>query len=54
LQALFAQKLIERNEQFGNVFSRAELDSMASDVEAGNADVRTNLGFLTDRVALAA
>ena len=54
LQALFAQKLIERNEQFGNVFSRAELDSMASDVEAGNAYVRTNLGFLTDPVALAA
>jgi hypothetical protein len=54
LQTLFAQKLIERNEQFGNVFSRAELDSMTRDVEAGNAYVRTNVGFLTDPVALAA
>ena len=54
LQTLFKQKLVERNEQFGNVYSRAELDSMAVDVEAGRAYVRTNLGFLTGPVALAA
>ena len=54
LQTLFAQKLVERNEQFGNVYTRAELDSMATDIEAGNAYVRTNLGFLTGPVVLAA
>ena len=54
LQTLFAQKLVERNEQFGNVYTRAKLDSMATDIEAGNAYVRTNLRFLTEPVALAA
>lgn len=54
LHTLFAQKLIERNEQFGNVFSRAELDAMATDVEAGRAYVSANLGFLDERAALAA
>lgn len=54
LQTLFAQKLTERNEQFGNVCSRAELDAMAGDVEAGRAYVRANLGFLESQLALAA
>ena len=54
LQTLFAQKLTERNEQFGNVFRQAELDAMARDVEAGKAYTRTNLGFLDSQVALAA
>ncbi len=54
LQTLFAQKLTERNEQFGNVFSPAELDAMARDVEAGKAYVSANLGFLDSQVALAA
>ena len=54
LQTLFAQKLTERNEQFGNVFSPAELGAMATDIEAGKAYVRTNLGFLDSQMALAA
>jgi hypothetical protein len=54
LHTLFAQKLTERNEQFGNVFSQAELDAMAGDVEAGKAYVGTNLGFLDRQLALAA
>jgi len=54
LQKLFKQKLVERNEQFGNVYSRAELDAIAMDVEAGKTYVTTNLGFLTRPVGLAA
>lgn len=54
LSGLFEQKLIERNEQFGNVYSRAELDAMAKDVGAGRAYVKTNLGFLSRELALAA
>jgi hypothetical protein len=54
LQTLFAQKLTERNEQLGNVCTRAELDAMARDVEAGRAYVRANLGFLDVPLALAA
>jgi hypothetical protein len=54
LQTLFAQKLAERNEQFGNVFSQLELDAMGRDAEAGKAYVSTNLGFLNSQIALAA
>lgn len=54
LQVLFKQKLIERNEQFGNVFSPAELEAMGRDVEAGRNYVRSNLGFLTEQLSLAA
>jgi len=54
LQSLFWQKLVERNEQFSDVFSQAELRKMAQDVEAGRAYVRANLGFLDLSLALAA
>ena len=54
LQTLFAQKLVERNEQFGNVFSRDELDAMGRDIETGKQYVRTNLGFLDVPLAVAA
>lgn len=54
LHTLFAQKLVERNEQFGNVFSRAELHAMATDVEAGRAYVSANLSFLNEWASLAA
>lgn len=54
LQVLFKQKLIERNEQFGNVFDRDELEAMGRNIEAGRNYVRTNLGFLSKQLGLAA
>lgn len=54
LQVLFAQKLVERNEQLGDVFTRTELDALGRDIGAGRAYVRENLGFLDLPLALAA
>ena len=52
LQVLFAQKLRERNQQFGSVFTDDELDSMGSDIEAGQTYLKNHLGFLTEQLAV--
>lgn len=48
LQELFAQKLRERNQQFGSLFTNDELDRMGSDIGAGQYYLNNHLGFLTE------
>jgi len=52
LRELFAQKLRERNQQFGEPFSADELERMGADAEAGRAYLERNLGFLGERLGI--
>ncbi len=47
LLSLFTQKLRERNQQFGDVFTQPELDEKAADLDAGRRYVERNLSFLS-------
>jgi len=52
LQDQFAQKLRERNQQFGSAFSDEALEHMGADAGAGRAYLRRNLGFLGERLGI--
>ncbi len=52
LQELFAQKLRERNQQFGSIFTNDELERMGADIDAGQAYLRKHLGSLTEQFAI--
>lgn len=52
LQSLFAQKVRERNQQFAGVYSDDELAQASCNTEAGRAYVKSNLGFLAERLSI--
>jgi hypothetical protein len=52
LQELFAQKLRERNQQFGEPYSASELERMGANAAAGRAYLQRNLGFLGERLEI--
>jgi len=52
LQRVSAQKLLERNEQFGGVFTAAQLERKGRDLAAGRRYVAGHLGFLHERLGI--